>query len=337
MSSLVLVSCADSGEIHALSLDAVSGRLQRRQVLALGGMLMPMARHPRLRCLYVARRSEPLAVVTLAIAPQGDLECVHEAPLPESMAYLSCDRSGRWLLSASYGGDCVAVGPVDPQGRAFGADRVWPTGRHAHCVVADPANRFVLATALGADCLHRYLFDEQTGALTPTEPPVIAVRPGAGPRHLVFNAQGTRLYLLNELDAGIDVFSCEPATGALTALQRVSCLPAGFSGEPWAAELRLSPDGRWLLATERRSSTLSVFAVERDDGLLALRAQADVEAQPRGMQLSPDGRHVLVAGQASHHLSSLALDPRTGDLAPCDRIGLGPGPNWIETLTLPLG
>lgn len=335
MTSLVIVSCADSGEVHTLTLDAASGRLQPRQVLALGGTLMPMARHPHLPRLYVARRSEPLSVITLAIDPQGRLEAVHEAPLPDSMAYLSCDRSGRWLLSASYGGDCIAVGALDAEGRALASDRVLPTGRHAHCIVADPANRFVLAAALGADCLHRFRFDAATGALVPTEPPTVAVPPGAGPRHLVFSADGTRVYLLGELDGGIDVFRCEPATGALTPLQRVSCLPAGFSGEPWAAELRLSPDGRWLLATERRSSTLSVFAVDPTSGQLGLRAQADVEAQPRGMQLSPDGRHVLVAGQASHHVSVLALDPATGALAACDRIAVGPNPNWIETLSLP--
>lgn len=335
MSVLAIVSCADSGEIHTVSVDAASGRLQPRQVLALGGTLMPMARHPRLPRLYVARRSDPLSVITLSIDPQGRLEPVHEAPLPQSMAYLACDRSGRWLLSASYGGDCVAVGALDAEGRALAADSVLSTGRHAHCIVPDPANRYVLAAALGADCLHRFRFDEASGTLAPTEPPTIAVHAGAGPRHLVFNAGGTRVYLLGELDGGIDVFACEPTTAALRPLQRVSCLPPGFAGEPWAAELRLSPDGRLLLATERRSSTLTVFAVDPEDGQLTLRAQAEVEAQPRGMQLSPDGRHVLVAGQASHHVSSLALDPATGALSPCDRIAVGLNPNWIETLSLP--
>lgn len=334
MRTLAIISCADSGELHTLAVEPASGRLQPRQVLALGGTLMPMARHPRLPMLYVARRSEPLAVLTLSIDPLGRLAAVHEAPLPQSMAYLACDHGGRWLLSASYGADCVAVGPIDAEGRALATDRVLPTGRHAHCVVPDPANFYVLASALGADCLHRWRFDARAGTLVPTEPPTIAVQRGAGPRHMVFNARGTRLYLLNELDAGLDVFQCEPATGALTALQRVSCLPPGFTGEPWAAELRMSPDGRWLLATERRSSTLSVFAVDAADGRLALRAQAEVEAQPRGMQLSPDGRHVLVAGQASHHVASLALDGATGALTPCDRVPVGLNPNWIETVSL---
>jgi 6-phosphogluconolactonase len=107
-----------------------------------------------------------------------------------------------------------------------------------------------------------------------------------------------------------------------------------MDGEPWAAELRLSADERWLLATERRSSTLSVFAVQAD-GRVALRSQQPVEAQPRGMQVAPDGRHVLVAGQASHHVGCWALDSLTGALAPRSRVAVGANPNWIEFFRTP--
>lgn len=334
MTWLAVVSCADSGELHTLAVDPATGQLERRQVLAPGGSLMPIALHPCLPRLYVARRSDPLAVVTLAVDAAGRLEVIAEAPLPASMAYLSPDRTGRWLMSASYGGDCVAIGPIDGEGRAQAAGAPLPTGRHAHSIVADPANRYVYAAALGAHCLHRYVLDASAGTLAPTDPPTVPVRPGAGPRHLVFNGEGTRLYLLNELDASLDVFACEPATGGLRSLQQASVLPPGTPGEPWAAELRLSCDGRWLLATERRSSTLSVFAVAADGSITGCARQA-VEATPRGMQLTPDARHVLVAGQASHHVASLAIDPSTGALTPCDRIEVGLNPNWIEFLRLP--
>lgn len=330
MPGLAVVSCADSGQLQVLALQA-DGGLQRRQVLEIGGQLMPMALHPQQNRLYVARRSDPLAVITLDVALQGELSVLGESPLPASMAYLSCDRLGRWWMSASYGSDCVAIGPIDAAGRAGPASAVLPTGRHAHSIVSDPANRFVYVAALGAHVLHRFRLEADAGVLRPTEPPMVAVSAGAGPRHLVFNAAGTRLYLLNELDAHIDVLACEPGTGALQPLQRVSVWPAGQAGEPWAAEVRLSVDGRWLLATERRSSTLSLLAVDHD-GRLRLCDRQPVEAQPRGMQISPDGQYVLVAGQTSHHVASYALDARSGTLRACDRLAVGLNPNWIEFL-----
>jgi 6-phosphogluconolactonase len=330
---LVVASCAESGELRGWTLDAARGTLAPRQVVAAGGMLMPMAQHPRLPRLYVARRSDPLAVLTYAIEADGGLARMAEAPLPASMAAMSCDRSGRWLLGASYGAGVVAIGAIDADGRARPGAVAHAAGRNAHCIVADPANRRVFSSALGSDCLYRFELDAERGRLVPAEDPTFALRAGAGPRHLVFDAGGQRLYVLNELDAGIDVVAHDADSGALQPLQTVSCFPAGTSGTPWAAELRLSPDGRWLLATERRSSTVSVFAVEAG-GLLSLAQRQATEAQPRGAAWSPDGRHLLVAGQASHHLACLHWDAAAARLDRTDRVPAGRDPNWIETRPL---
>jgi 6-phosphogluconolactonase len=332
MSRLVVVSCADSGELHTLTLWG-DGRLASHQAVPLGGTLMPMALHPHGHRLYVARRSDPLAVISLDIAPDGTLTPLAEAPLPASMAFLSCDRAGQHWMAASYGGDCVSIGPLDASGVAQAAAQVLPTGRHAHAIVTDPADRYAYATSLGSDQIHRYRL--QDGRLQATEPATIAWRAGSGPRHLVFHPSGLWLYLLNELDAGLDTFAVEPETGLLHWRHRVSTLPPVFAGEPWAAELRLSADARRLLATERRSSTLSVFDVEADPGQPRLLAQTPTEAQPRGMQVAPDARQVVVAGQASHHVTVYALDAHTGTLTPTDRARVGQNPNWVEILDLP--
>ena len=332
MTRLVVVSCADSGELHTLTL-AADGALALRQALRPGGTLMPMALHPQGHRLYVARRSDPLAVLSLGVSADGTLTPLGEAPLPASMAYLACDRAGRHLMAASYGGDCVSIGPLDVKGVAQATAQVLPTGRHAHAIVADPANRYAYATSLGNDQIHRYRL--QSGRLAATEPATIAMRCGSGPRHLVFHPGGHWLYLLNELDAGLDTFAVEPETGLLHWRHRVSILPPVFAGEPWAAELRLSPDGRRLLATERRSSTLSVFDVEPAPGQPRLLAQTPTEAQPRGMQVSSDARQVVVAGQTSHCVTAYGLDAHTGALTAIDQARVGLNPNWVEILDLP--
>ena len=131
LTSVVLVSCADSGEIRRFALDAGSGRLAEQQVVAAGGQVMPMALSPDRRRLYVARRSAPLAALTLDIGLDGGLRVLGEAALPASMAYVACDRSGRWLLSASYGEHRVAVSPLGEDGVAAPAHQVLPVGRNS--------------------------------------------------------------------------------------------------------------------------------------------------------------------------------------------------------------
>ncbi|HWP18821.1 MAG TPA: beta-propeller fold lactonase family protein [Burkholderiaceae bacterium] len=331
MEFLVIVSCADSGELHALDLTA-EGDLRPRQVLELGGMLMPVAVHPRLPLLYVARRSDPMAVLAVTITAEGDLELVGDTGWPVSAAYLACDRSGSVLLSASYPDHCVTLSRLAAQGLPEPPSQVLPTGRHAHCAVIDPSNRHVYATSLGADRIHRYTLHLPPGRLEPAE--VVPTRPGAGPRHLVFDREGTRLYLLNELDAGLDVYAREPGSGELQHLHTAWTVPDGWTGSRWAAELRLDAEGRRLFATERRSSTLSVFTLDPASGLPVARVQVPTEEQPRGMQVSPDGRHVLVAGQQSHHVSSLAIPTGGGMPRLRSRIEVGRNPNWVEILPL---
>ncbi|MFM1854843.1 MAG: hypothetical protein RLZ83_152 [Pseudomonadota bacterium] len=332
--ALVLVSCADAGEIGAWALDAPSGRLRLQQTVAAGGQLMPMALSPDRRRLYVARRSAPMTVLSLAIGADGRLQPLGEAPLPASMAYIVCDATGRWLLSASYGEHLVAVSPIGPDGVVGAAHQVLPVGRHAHSIAIDPTNRCAHVACLGDDAVWRLAFDPDTGRLQPDEPPTQAMRPGCGPRHLVIAAQGRRLYLLNELDATLEVFDREPGSGALHLRQTAAMLYAAFDGKPWAAELRLSPDGAWLLATERRSSTMTLWSVAPATGELTLADRVAVETQPRGMQWSPDGTCALVAGQTSDHLACWRLDAGRGTLALSDRVATGANPNWIETLAV---
>lgn len=334
--NIVYVSNADSGDIRVLRL-AADGALEELQRFELGGMVMPMAVSPDRRMLYAVRRSEPLAVATLAIeVGTGRLRKLAEAPLPASMAYLACDRSGRFLLSASYGGHQLAVSPVDAQGIAQAAQQVLATPPNAHAVQTDPSNRWAFATSLGGDQVLQYRFDAATGRLAPNDPPSLAVRAGAGPRHFRFHPNGRFVYLMNELDATIDLLAFDAARGTLAPLQTVPALPPGFDGgAPWGAELHLTPDGRFLYASERRSSTLAAYAVDAASGRLRSIGHVPTEREPRGFAIDPSGRFLLAAGQASHRLSVHAIDPASGSLSMRGSHAMGQNPNWVEIVDLP--
>ncbi|HYP84046.1 lactonase family protein [Variovorax sp.] len=335
MKHIAYVSCAESGELRVYELDR-SGRLHELQCLAPGGMLMPIAIRPDRQRLYVARRSEPLAVVAHAIDPaDGRLTPLGEAPLAHSMASLSVDRSGRWLLSASYGGHLIAVNPLDADGRPAAPTQSIATGPNAHCILADASNHHVYATSLGGGVIGHWRFDAGSGMLTPDpDQPTLALHAGSGPRHFVFSSDARFAYLLGELDASVTVLEVASGSGRLTPVQTISALPDVFQGKPWAADLHLTPDGRHLYTSERTGSQLAIFAVDPVSGRLTLRGHQGTEAQPRGFAIDPEGRFLVATGQLSHHASSYSIDPDSGALALVDRVATGGDPNWVEIIPI---
>jgi len=333
--SIAYVSCAESGELRVFELGA-SGELLELQRLVPGGMLMPIALRPDRQRLYVARRSQPLAVVGFAIDPaSGRLLPLGEAPLAHSMACISTDRSGRWLFSASYGGHMIAVNPLDADGRPQAPSQTIATGPNAHCILADAGNRHVYATSLGGGVIGHWQFDAGSGTLAPDSiQPTLALPEGSGPRHFVFSADGRHIYLLGELDASVTVLAVDATNGRLTPQQTISSLPVDFQGKPWAADLHLTPDGRYLYTCERTGSQLGVFAVEPGSGRLSLRGHHATETQPRGFAIDPAGRFLVATGQLSHHASSYAIDPDSGELTPMGRVATGGDPNWVEIIAI---
>ena len=333
---VVYVANADSADIAVLALDRNDGALAEIERFATGGMVMPLALQPDRRVLYASIRSEPHRVLSLSIEPRsGRLAQLGSAPLPASMCWISTDRTGRFLLSASYGSSLVAVSPIDADGVARAAQQVVSTEEKAHSIQVDPANRFAFAACLGGGVVRQMRFDAATGTLSDNEPPAWHARTGAGPRHFVFHPLAPFVFLLNELDATIDTLAFDRERGTLRTVSTVPMLPPGFAGgAPWAAELHLTPDGRFLYASERRSSTLVSYTVDAATGALAPLASIATEREPRGFALSPDGRFLVAVGQASHRLSHYAIDGATGALSKLGERRVGANPNWVEIVDL---
>lgn len=333
---MVYVSNADSGEISVLALDEQRGALATVQTMPCHGVVMPMAVSPDRRVLYAALRNEPTTVLAFRIDPgNGHLALLAKAPLPASMAHIAVDGSGRWLFGASYHGNLIAVSPIDAHGRPGPAVWTMPTEPKPHAMRAEPGNRFVYATSLGGGRVMQFRFDAATGTLSPNTPPAVALRPGAGPRHLAFHPSGAFVYLLNELDATLVAFALDRDNGTLSPLQTSPTLAEGFAGEPWAAELRLTPDGRFLYASERRSSTLAGFAVDAGTGTLSLVGRWPTQTQPRGFAIAPSGRWLVAAGQLSHAVGVHEIDAGSGILSPRHEHAVGRNPTWVEAITLP--
>jgi 6-phosphogluconolactonase len=168
--TFVYVGSSDSQDVTVLSL-ASDGALTPIETKAVpgpskpGGSL-PMAVSPNKKLLYVGLRNEPFTAVTFAIDKKtGKLNLVGSGPLADSMAYIVTDRSGKFLLSASYGGNKVTVNPIAANGVVDKASQIIATQPNAHAILTDSSNRHVLHTSLGGDIVYQQKFNPKTGML----------------------------------------------------------------------------------------------------------------------------------------------------------------------------
>lgn len=238
---------------------------------------------------------------------------------------IAMDKTGQWLFVANYEEGNFSVLPVQADGQIIKASQtVQHHGRsidpekqekaHIHCVLPGPLNNALFVADLGMDQVFTYKFDPDTGRLSILEPLITSVMPGSGPRHLAFSPGGKYLYLIQEIAGTITVFAIvagEPAT-----VQTISTLPEGFDGKVWAAEIRLSPDGRFLYASNRDNlNDIITYAVNRKTGRLTyLSRLSSMGKTPCNFTITPDGRYLLVGHRSEDEIVIFKRNVRTGAL-----------------------
>ncbi|MBM3549206.1 MAG: lactonase family protein [Alphaproteobacteria bacterium] len=335
--TIVYVSHADGREVHVMEMNPETGDLSLIEKVATSGVAMPMAVSPDRRFLYVCLRSEPYSVSSFRIDPAtGRLSPIATTKLPDNFAYITTDRGGGFLLGASFMGNKIGVNPIGPNGWVQERPvQIFGTPPNAHCVVVDPSNRFVYVPCRDGDALVQLRFDAANGLVSPNDPLAMAAKPGAGPRHATFHPNNTTLYLLNETDGTAYVYAIDATSGTLSLKQSVDAKPPGFTGNPAAADIHLTPDGRFLYGTVRTPNTIAGFAVDPQEGTLTPIGQWPTEDHPRGFNICPRGRFLYAVGMHSHHLQSYRIDSENGKLRPLKRLAMGQGPNWVEIVDLP--
>lgn len=334
--SFVYVSSRLSGYISILRLDpdGALSEIGRGQV---DREMFPLAISPDRRHLYASCRGAAVEIASFRIDPAtGLLTLLGRTPIPEPLAHISTDRQGRFLFGASYLGNVIRIHPIGSRGvvqaEAAYVERHLP---NAHCMMADPSNRFVFAPVLQADMVAQLRFDAATGMLTPNDPPAVYAKTGHGPRHIKFHPNNRFAYVINELGGTLDAYAYDIAAGRLTALQHETIMPPGFAGAPHAAEIDIMPDGRFLYASERASSTLCAFALDSETGKLTRIGHYPTGRKPRCFAVDPFGRFVLAAGQLADCVVVHAIDQSDGALSEIGRTPVGKEPCWVEIVDLP--
>jgi len=242
----------------------------------------------------------------------------------ESPCYITLDAAQKWALVANYTGGNLTVFPIAENGQLGAAAFIHQNeghsvnaerqkSAHAHCVIFDPAGRYVLAADLGIDQVLVFRFDAASGHLLPHR--AAAVEPGAGPRHLEFHPNGRFLYLVNELNFSVTVFSYDADQGALAHKQTIIALPDHVEGARWGADIHITRSGEFLYASNRGVDCIAAFAVNPQDGTLTLiETVPSGGSMPRNFALDLTENYLLVAHQNSDSIIIFKIDKTTGKL-----------------------
>ena len=306
MKQIVYVASPESQQIHVWQLDD-AGALALLQTVDVPGQVQPMTLHPDKTHLYVGVRPA-FGIVSYRIEADGTLQQAGMAPLPGSPTHISTDLQGRYLFSASYSGNCASISPIGHDGVVTAPIQQIDGLSAPHSANIDPTNQLVLVPCLKEDRIRLFNLS-LAGQLTPHAQEAVDIAAGAGPR-LAISENG----------------------GKYTVTQTLDIMPDDFDGTRWAADIHITPNGRFLYTSDRTASILTLFSVSEDGGTLSVVGYYPTETQPRGFNIDHSGRFVISSGQKSDHIAVHEIDQASGELTTLARYPVGKGPMWVSVL-----
>ena len=243
----------------------------------------------------------------------------------KSSCHVCTSLDGKFVYVANYSSGSVTEFPVNPDGSLAPRSKVirhygsgpFP-GRqksaHAHQCYAACDGKFIAVVDLGCDSVFCYPYDQKSGInkagvienkITPA---------GSGPRHLVFDKSGKRAYLLNEL--GNTLFTLHYSNGKFEIIDRISTLPRGVECATKAAAVRLSKDGKYLIATNRGFDSVIRFDLSDPDKPKGVELQLVGGVSPRDAEYLGGGKYFAVNNEFSDSTRFFDCNPKTGALTP---------------------
>lgn len=263
------------------------------------------------------------------------LEKIAEYPCaPTVPCHLSLSHDGKKLVYAEYSNawtgvfevtdDGLLAGPVaEVQHKGSGPDKSRQEAAHCHYAALTPDDAVICVCDLGLDRIFCYDPACPGGEMRELYGAGCRAKPAAGPRHLAFHPNGKFVFLLNELDSTV-VSLRNDGRGAFVEIGTYQMLPSAFSGESKAAAVKVSPDGKWVLASNRGHDSIAAFLVDDVGGGLERKAVNMLAGKfPRDFEFSPDGRFVVVGHKLSNEIAVYAFDSATGAMAHTGHVNNG--------------
>ncbi len=333
---LVFISAfagGDKGAIHAFRFDTKAGTLSllHRTTDVQNPFFLAVSKDARFLYSIDAeqfggKEEEHVAAYSI-LNREGNLKRLnHQSARGTASCYLDIDATGKTVVVANYSTGSVAALPVNQDGylgkastliqhRGSSVNPARQKGPYAHSIEISPDNRFALSADLGIDKILIYQLDAKTAQLVPNEAQKsVSLPPGSGPRHLTFHPDGKRVYVINELTNTITFFDYAPKSGRLTTRQTISTLPADFQGTSHCADLKITPDGKFLYGTNRGHDSIAMYRIAEDGQLNLIDIKPSLGKGPQNLFITPDGQWLICANMPGHNVVVFAIDANTGQL-----------------------
>lgn len=256
--------------------------------------------------------------------------------------YVDVAGTGKSLALANYVSGNIALVPIVEDGSlqetssaiqhtGSSIDESRQKEAHPHSIVFSPDHRFALVADLGMDQIRIYQLDEGLKTLTSNNvQPFIALPPGSGPRHVSFHPNGKQVYVSNELANTVSTFDYASANGTLTLEQTISTLPKDFSGKSYCADVKITPDGCFLYATNRGDDSIAIFSIGDHGQLTLLTIQPSLGKAPQNLLISPDGHWLFCANMKEDGVVVFKINTKTGSLTAMPSPAHIPRPSCIR-------
>ena len=241
--------------------------------------------------------------------------------------YITVDKKKRWVFTANYGGGSLSATRLNKDGslttdvqaiqhEGSSVDKSRQDKPHVHSVVLSPDGDYLMVPDLGTDKVNIYRFNPAgEKPLVPASPAFTSVHAGGGPRHLAFHPNGKHAYLILEMEGAVAAFDYKD--GDLQPKQRVTMLAQDFKGKVGAADIHVSPDGKFLYASNRgEANEIVVYAIGKDGGITYTGRQSSGINTPRNFAIDPSGNFLLVGNQNGNDIAIFRRDQKTGLLSP---------------------
>lgn len=330
--TFVYVSQMPEKQIQVYRLDRAAGTLDPVESQSLDVGPGALSIDPSQRYLFASLRADSTVASYAIDSATGRLTRLGIAPLPPktNAAFLRADRSGKWLVSASYTGAKVVVQKLDAGKIDSTPVQVVDTDRTAHCVVFDRDERWVFVPHVAPNAVFQFRFDRESGRLTDAGR-ALGGSEGVGPRHLMFHPQLPIAYTSNEASSGITAYRFDSEKG-LTPEQTLSTLPADAQGtRNTTAEVKVHPNGKFVWVSNRGHDTLAGFAIDGAGKLTAI-GHTPTEPTTRSFEIEPQGQFAFAAGEGSGKLAVYRIDAETGKLNRIQTYEVGKSLFWVQAV-----
>lgn len=329
----IYISVNKDKKIVCFKLDPINEELVYSDEQKLSGEPGSLCIDPSKSKIYASLR-DINSVASLRIDNKsGKLEHLKDTPVAENPVYISSDKMGKFLFFTSYSGNMNAVYSINEKGLNKDAIQIIEARTNPHMIKTDPSGRFVFVPNKGGDIVQQFIF-QNDGSLKPNEPEGIMLKSKSGPRHFAFHPSKNIMYVVNELSCTVVVLHFNSKKGTLTGpFQEITTKPENYNAYNTCADIHITPDGKFLYASNRGHDSLAGFSVDSKSGELSSIGWFATEKEPREFEIDPSGRFMIAAGESSGKIAFYGIQ-KDGSLKLLNTYEVGKWPVWVTAILL---